>query len=177
MAARRSFLSHGAEWITIALIGAVILLFWAPLWLRFAAGIPLGWLVLHMAMEALAGVRCPACVERALAPAPRTRLGWRYARCRSCGARWYRSVLGSWEAAEGPQHDGYFDPERFRDPWRGGPVVDEATAAEGTHGSLLQNKRSRQRPRRAPVCPELPPTGSTATEAAGTETSPAPERD
>jgi hypothetical protein len=161
MANRRSLLSLGAEWVGLTILAAILIAIGVPLWARLIAGVLLIWLLIHMMLEGLVGRRCPNCVEPALEHAKGASLGWRYSTCRECGARWYRSVLGAWRDAGDPAFDAYFGGKASGDPWHGGPVVDEATGADGTHGTLLQNKKSRQRkPRTAAVRPDPPTPGS-----------------
>jgi hypothetical protein len=150
MAARRSVLPIGLEWVALMALAMLFTVAGIPLWARFIAGMAVAWLLLQMCLEALLGLRCPDCLERSLRHSPYAPVGMRYARCQSCGARWRRSVLGSWRDASDAKHDRYFEGRADADPWRGGPVFDAATLAEGTHGRLLQNKISRRRRSKPP---------------------------
>jgi hypothetical protein len=141
----------GVEWAVLGLAAALIALLALPTAVRTLAGLALAGLIALIAMEGLRSLRCPECLARRLVLVRGAVFGERFARCESCGRRWSRRLLSTWEPADGDEHDAVFRRVRPTDPWGGGPVVDETAPTDGTHGRLLRVKRdAHDNPRRPP---------------------------
>lgn len=163
MARRGRRLGIGWEWVALAVLLTALGKLGAPGSWGVLIAAPLGILAGLAALSGLVSARCPNCFRRELEPAAKPPPGRRFVRCRDCGGRWTRTLLGAWEEADGAEHDPAFSAaSRPTDPWKGGPVVDEAAPLDGTHGNLLRGKRDRQAPadRASRRRPALPPDES-----------------
>lgn len=113
--------------------------------IAIVAAIPVAvWIVLTIGLAALDKGQCPACGGRKLRRYSVSPFGFRYFRCKSCGAKCKRRALGAWYDASGRRDAAIYDPGTPSDPWGNEPVAPESDATPGTHGVLLRNKRHRQ---------------------------------
>lgn len=107
-------------------------------WLRSLTVLGLLGVLMILAMEALRSRRCPACFRIAL---KRIRRGHRDVVCLGCGQPWTRTAFTTWVPLEPASVFGPTERRRMSDPWRGGPVVDESSPTQSTHGRLLRVKQ------------------------------------
>jgi hypothetical protein len=102
------------------------------------------WLFLSIGLALLDKLFCPACGARSLRRQSINPFGFRYFRCKECGARCKRRMLGGWFDASGRRDARVYESASPADPWGNGPVAPEVETATGTHAVLLQNKRHRK---------------------------------